>query len=393
VDDKENNLLSLKIVLEKEGYIIKQARSGKEVLSILLKEFDFGLILMDVEMPDMNGFETANLIYAREKLRNIPIIFITANNYSDENIFKGYHAGAVDYIYKPFDPELLRAKVSVFAELYRKNQRLLEQEQHLKILNTKLEERVKKRTEQLLVKNVELETKNSELLKVNDDLDNFVYTASHDLKAPVTNIEGLMNSLIDSLSELNAVDDNIKVILKMVDISIGRFKETIKDLTTITKIQKNMDANVELVNLKDLIGEVEKKLEDFIMEAKADIKIAIEEDTVITFSIKSLKSIIENLLSNAIKFRSPDRKLKIRINAKKEKNYLVLSVKDNGIGIEIKNDSKIFSMFKRLHDHVEGRGIGLYIVKRIISNAGGKIEVESKVGKGSEFKVYFKNSN
>ena len=125
VDDRDDNLLSIETILEPDGYKFSKANSGREALKILLKEYDFALILMDVKMPNMNGFETAALIYEREKLKHIPIIFITANNYGDENIFKGYRAGAVDYIYKPVNPDLLRAKVSVFVDLNRKNHRLI----------------------------------------------------------------------------------------------------------------------------------------------------------------------------------------------------------------------------------------------------------------------------
>src|ERR1044072_8795687 len=117
VDDREDNLLSIESILEPEGYVFMKALSGREALKVLLNEYDFALILMDVQMPNLSGFETASLIYEREKLRHIPIIFITANSYSDEHIFRGYKAGAVDYIYKPINPILLKAKVSVFVEL------------------------------------------------------------------------------------------------------------------------------------------------------------------------------------------------------------------------------------------------------------------------------------
>src|ERR1043166_6623978 len=113
VDDREDNLLSMESILEPDGYQMIRALSGKEALKILLNEFDFAMILMDVKMPNLNGFETATLIYEREKLKHIPIIFVTAQSYGEENIFKGYRAGAVDYIYKPINSELLRAKVGV----------------------------------------------------------------------------------------------------------------------------------------------------------------------------------------------------------------------------------------------------------------------------------------
>src|SRR5256714_8461624 len=131
VDDREDNLFSIESILEKDAYIIRKANSGRAALKVLLKEQDFTLILMDVQMPDLNGFETATMIYEREKLLHIPIIFITAHDHSDENIFKGYQMGGVDYIYKPINPELLRAKVSVFVELYKKTHQLMAQEQRL----------------------------------------------------------------------------------------------------------------------------------------------------------------------------------------------------------------------------------------------------------------------
>ncbi len=145
VDDREDNLLSMETILESGKYNFVKATSGKQVLKILLTQVDFALILMDVNMPNLNGFETATLIYERERLRHIPIIFITANNYGEDNIFEGYRSGAVDYIYKPINPDLLRAKVSVFIELYRKNAQLLAQEQRLIAINRNLELEIQER--------------------------------------------------------------------------------------------------------------------------------------------------------------------------------------------------------------------------------------------------------
>src|SRR5689334_12340359 len=139
VDDREDNLLSIEAILGPDRYEFTRAYSGQQALRILLNEVDFAMILMDVKMPVLNGFETAAMIYEREKLRHIPTIFITANNYGDENIFKGYQAGGIDYIFKPINPEVLRAKVTVFIDLYRKNALLIEQEQELSARIRKLE--------------------------------------------------------------------------------------------------------------------------------------------------------------------------------------------------------------------------------------------------------------
>ena len=142
VDDREDNLFSIEAVLEKDGYTIVKANSGRGALKILLQEHDFSLILMDVQMPDLNGFETAAIIYERDKLKEIPIIFITAHNYDEEIIFKGYRTGGVDYIYKPINPDLLRVKVGVFVELYRKNHQLKQHEKKLLAANQSLQKEI-----------------------------------------------------------------------------------------------------------------------------------------------------------------------------------------------------------------------------------------------------------
>ncbi|MGN6638999.1 MAG: response regulator, partial [Mucilaginibacter sp.] len=167
VDDNENNLMSMELVLENEGYTFFKATSGKEALRILLKEEEFSLILLDVKMPIMDGYETAELIYQRDKLKNIPIIFFTAHDYEEEAMFKGYQAGAVDFIRKPFKPEMLRSKVAIFTELHKKNLLLRKQEEKLQIinndlmrLNADLEKRVHERT-------IELENVNKELKELN----------------------------------------------------------------------------------------------------------------------------------------------------------------------------------------------------------------------------------
>src|SRR5215217_1566539 len=142
VDDREDNLLSIETILERDDYVVHKALSGRAALKILLNQHDFTLILMDVQMPDMNGFETANLIYQREKLKHIPIIFITAHNHGEDKMYEGYKMGCVDFIYKPINPELLRYKVSVFVDLYQKTHQLLNHERRLLAANRKLETEV-----------------------------------------------------------------------------------------------------------------------------------------------------------------------------------------------------------------------------------------------------------
>lgn len=231
--------------------------------------------------------------------------------------------------------------------------------------------------------------KNIELEKINNDLDNFIYTASHDLKAPVSNIEGLIGTLLHSLEKNDDKDDR-KRIIQMIYTSIKRFKETIRDLSDITKIRKEVVEDVCKIAVNDLIHEVADSIRAEITESGAEIKIDTLACSEIAFSKKNIRSIIYNLLINAIKYRHPDRPPRISIKTTSLNDHCLLTVSDNGLGFEGDKKDKIFQMFKRLHAHVEGTGIGLYIVKRILDNAGGKIEVESEVDKGTIFKVYFK---
>ena len=191
VDDREDNLLSIEAILQKDEYNIIKANSGRAALKVLLTRHDFSLILMDVQMPDMNGLETATIIYERDKLKGIPIIFITAYSNDEEYIFKGYKMGAVDYIYKPINPELLRAKVSVFVELYRKNEQLLSHEKRLLAANKSLQKQIeegKRSQEKINLLNKQLIENNLHLKMVNEELDQFAYVASHDLQEPLRKI-------------------------------------------------------------------------------------------------------------------------------------------------------------------------------------------------------------
>ena len=173
VDDREDNLMSIEAILGPDGYEFFRASSGTEALKILLTETDFAIILMDVKMPVLNGFETATLIYEREKLKSIPIIFITANNYGDENVYKGYQAGGIDYILKPINPQILRAKVNVFVNLYRAKSMLVEQESKLKAINDKLNAEINDRKaseEKVRYMNFQLIEKIDQLERANENL-------------------------------------------------------------------------------------------------------------------------------------------------------------------------------------------------------------------------------
>lgn len=232
-----------------------------------------------------------------------------------------------------------------------------------------------------------LRVKNEELLKINLDLDNFIYTASHDLKAPISNIEGLLFTINDTLDPEYCKGQEITQLFDMMDKSILRFKRTIHDLTEITRAQKSAEEDEEQVEFVKVFEDVVTSIDDLVSATHASFNLDFSVPSI-KFSRKSMRSIFYNLISNALKYRHPERNPIVKLSTEQLDDGILLTVKDNGLGISDANKGKVFSMFKRLHDHVEGSGVGLYIVKRIVTNAGGRIELESKVEEGTTFKIF-----
>jgi PAS domain S-box-containing protein len=244
--------------------------------------------------------------------------------------------------------------------------------------------------EEIQSSNEELAATNRQLMHINADLDNFVYTASHDLKAPITNIEGLMKVLLKQLPSQSLDPPGIRRIVEMIQDSVERFKHTISSLMEVVKLGKEKGEPTTLVNLPDVVGNILLDLEPLIDSSGARITLDVAACAAIRFTEKNLRSVVYNLISNAIKYHSPDRVPQVDIVCKDWSEYQVLTVSDNGLGMEAGKLDQLFAMFKRFHTHVEGSGIGLYMVKKIVENAGGRIEVESQLGVGSTFRVYFK---
>ena len=277
------------------------------------------------------------------------------------------------------DEELKQANF----KLHETNEELVRTEELLKEANNELEEQVQRRT-------AELQNKNIQLQKINADLDSFIYTASHDLKAPIANLEGLLILLDKKLQERLPEKDH--KLLAMMKTSIDRFKQTISDLSDVTKMQKELEEKAtEIVKLPEVLEDVRQDISSLIRNNDATIHPCFEVEEI-AFDRKNLRSILYNLLANGIKYRSAERKPELHITTRKEQDGMVLlSIRDNGEGIPENQHEKIFSLFKRLHKNVEGSGMGLYIVKKIVENNGGRIEVESEVGQGTNFKIYLQN--
>ncbi len=396
VDDREDNLFSIETILEKDNYTIVKAKSGRDALKVLLHQQDFSLILMDVQMPELNGFETATIIYERDKLKNIPIIFITAFSYDEDYIFKGYKTGGVDYIYKPIKPELLRMKVSVFVELYRKNQQLLLHEKKLLAANRSLQKEIEERKtseEKIRLLNGQLVNNNAHLKAINEELDRFAYVASHDLQEPLRKIMVFSDKI---LMKENMDEETEKYFKKIINSS-KRMQMLINDLLSFSR-QSISSSDFERTDLNTLAREAITELE--IEVEKSNAKIQIGELPVVWAIPSLMKQLFHNLVSNAVKFRKKgidpiihiegkkmygsDQSLPVNSNGHK---YHKVSISDNGIGFDPKYSDEIFMVFKRLNSYheYEGTGVGLSICKKIIEKHNGSIIAQSEPGKGSTF--------
>ncbi len=232
---------------------------------------------------------------------------------------------------------------------------------------------------------LELDKKNQSLIRINADLDHFIHAASHDLLGPL----GVIETSIDVMNRIPLSEPKLLKFLDMINTSIKKFSTLIKDIGTIAKIEADM-ITMEMVHLDDIINNVEWSMADKIESSGAVITRELEIKHIL-FSKKNLRSIVYNLVSNAVKFKGAEKPL-IHIHCTKEGDHVVLAVQDNGMGIPKARLNKIFEMYGRLHQDIEGHGIGLYLAKKIVDAAGGNIIVESEPGKGSKFIIYLKAS-
>jgi len=250
-------------------------------------------------------------------------------------------------------------------------------------------EQVQHLNEKLTAANQELCAANKQLMRTNIDLDNFIYTASHDLKAPITNIEGLLNLLKKSLPAAVRSDALVTTVLDRMHGAVERFTRTISHLTDVTRLQTEFAQPPETLALAAVLEDVRQDMLPQLTEAGAQLDVAVDSCQPRVFSEKNLRSILYNLLSNALKYRHPGRSPHIRVTCMAEGDQLVLKVQDNGLGVNEWQQARLFQLFQRLHTHVEGSGMGLYMVKKIVENAGGTIAVESQVDVGTTFMLRF----
>lgn len=356
VDDRPDNLLALESVLADLGQNLVRAISGAEALRHLLKQ-DFAVILLDVQMPGMDGLETAALIRERERSRHTPIIFLTAVDKSESLVFRGYAAGAVDYLFKPLNPDILKAKVKVFVDLFLTSQQVKGQAQQLTILN-------------------------QELADTNKELDAFIYAVSHDLRAPLRALSGFSHMLLRDNAD--RLDEKGRYRLKEMMTITETMDQMIDGLLDLSRLSRR-ELRREPVDLSNLAHRVIAELQH--QESDRQVEVTIAENLVARGDTRLLRVVLNGLLSNAWKFTGRRRPAQIEFKATTQGEETIYYVRDNGAGFDMAQADKLFEAFQRLHNSFEfsGTGIGLATVQRVIHRHSGRIWAESEVDKGATF--------
>ncbi len=379
VDDRLENIIALEILLKKSDLSIIRATSGNEALALTL-EHEFALALIDVQMPDMDGFETVKLMRKVERTRHLPIIFLSAIYSEDHYKIQGIEAGAVDFITKPFQPRILLGKVKIFLELY-ENKKKLEKE---------IEHRI--RTEAFLR---ETETRLLEAKKKAEESDMlktaFLANMSHEIRTPLTLLLGFAGLLADSPCDEATKKKYSTIIHKSSD----SLTNIINDILDVAKIESGQfNVNTKKTDINILLNELYVSFQAILKgneKTQVTLKLMVPAEPVKDFITDEnrIKQVLTNLLNNAIKFTEAGS---IEFGYRTLKNGLRFFVKDTGVGLPAEKYDLIFERFQKLDNpniyNSSGAGLGLSIAKKIIELLNGTIHVTSQVNSGSEFTFY-----
>jgi signal transduction histidine kinase len=370
VDDQPANLVALEAMLQGLGQNLIRAESGREALKWLLTH-EFAVILLDVKMPEMDGFETATLIRQRDKSRHTPILFLTAADNSPNHAVRGYAVGAVDYLVKPVVPEFVRSKVAVFVELAKKSELLRRQTQLLAESEQAARELAETRAE--LVR--DLEHKNREL-------ESFSYAVSHDLRAPLRRIDSFSRAILES--QAGKLDESGQRYLDRVREASQQMSQLIDDVLHLSRVTR-ADLREQDVDLSSLALSILTRLQESEPARKVEVK--IRPGVIVTGDGQLLRIALENLFENAWKFSSKQPQTRIEFGVTQASGEPTYFVRDNGAGFDMTYADRLFGPFQRLHAQGEfpGSGIGLATVQRIIHRHGGRVWAEGLVGQGATF--------
>jgi signal transduction histidine kinase len=361
VDDLEENLLSLEALLRRDGLVLLKARSGDEALELLLQN-DIALALVDVQMPGLNGFELAELMRGSERTRRIPIIFVTAGNADSQRRFRGYEAGAVDFIHKPIESDILRSKAEVFFELYRQRQQIAIQRDELKARSDALEEADRRK-------------------------DEFLATLAHELRNPLAPVRHGLDILRKNPDSAKAAE-----IREMMDRQLVHLVRLIDDLLDVSRVsQGKIELRKERVQAADVIRSALESSQPLIDSAGHSLTVDVPLEPIwLDADLTRLAQVVGNLLNNAAKYTPEGGR--IGLSVRTDGDDAVIAVSDNGLGIPVDMQSKVFLLFAQVENHADrargGLGIGLALVRRLVAMHDGSVSAESAgPGQGSVFTV------
>jgi two-component system, sensor histidine kinase and response regulator len=360
VDDDATKRFALKAILAPLGQDVIEAASGADALRQLLRQ-DFAVVLLDVRMPAMDGFETAQLIRQRPRSELTPIIFVTALEQAETDMGRGYDIGAVDFVFAPVVPAILRAKVAVFVELYKS-------QLELRRYRTQLEVLVQERT--------------AALTAVNRELEAFSYSVSHDLRGPLEAFDGLSRSLVEGYG--GSLDDKAKDYLVRMRTASQRMTEAFDGLQSLFQLTSG-EIRREPVDVSAMAADFCDELSAENPKRRVSIKIA--DGLAVSGDRRLVRILVGNLINNAWKFTSKQPAASIEVASELVDGETRTFVRDNGVGFDMIYGYKLFGAFQRLHSQSEfpGAGIGLATVRRIVNRHGGRAWAEGAIGEGATF--------
>jgi signal transduction histidine kinase len=378
VDDLPENLLALEALIKRKDRTVYKARSANEALSLLLQH-EFAMAILDVQMPDMNGFELAELMRGTEKTRNIPIVFVSAAGRELNYAFKGYESGAVDFLYKPLDIHAVKSKVNVFVDLYRQSKAMKQQVEAL--------EQSRREQEALLA---QLQTTQNELEQAVRMRDDFMSIVAHEVRTP---LNGLI--LETQLRKMHLARDNaaaftLEKMHAMVDRDERQIKSLIRlieDMLDVSRIRTGkLSIRTTRFDLAQLVRNLLQNFAPQIDAAESTVSLVADQPVEGDWDEFRIEQVVSNLLTNALRYGAKGL-IDVRVYA--EDGQARVEVRDHGIGISEENQKRIFQQFERVSAKtaVAGLGLGLFISEQIVAAHGGSISVESKINEGSLFRV------